>query len=123
TAGAFSAAILVGGIANAAVLAVGVWLGIVGDLTIGTVVAFVFLVGLFTGPAQMATQVISEAQNAISSWRRVLDLLDTPADVVDPGPAGQPLPEGDLDASFQHVSFAYPDGPTVLEDVDVTIEA
>ncbi|WP_313408670.1 ABC transporter ATP-binding protein [Aeromicrobium sp.] len=123
TAGAFSAAILVGGVANAAVLAVGVWLGIVGDLTIGTVVAFVFLVGLFTGPAQMATQVISEAQNAISSWRRVLDLMDTPADVVDPGADGRPLPAGDLDARFEHVSFAYPDGPTVLDDVDVTIEA
>jgi len=123
TAGAFSAAIVVGGIANAAVLAIGVWLGVAGDLTIGTVVAFVFLVGLFTGPAQMATQVISEAQNAISSWRRVLDLLDTPADVVDPGPAGLPLPAGDLEAEFEHVSFAYPGGPTVLADVDVTIDA
>ncbi|MBA4610006.1 ABC transporter ATP-binding protein [Aeromicrobium sp. Marseille-Q0843] len=123
TAGAFSAAILVGGIANAAVLAVGVWLGVLGELSVGTIVAFVFLVGLFTGPAQMATQVISEAQNAISSWRRVLDLLDTPADVVDPGPAGQRLPEGDLEAQFEHVSFAYPEGPTVLADVDVTIEA
>lgn len=123
TAGAFSAAILVGGIANAAVLAVGVWLGVVGDLTVGTVVAFIFLVGLFTGPAQMATQVISDAQNAISSWRRVLDLLDTPADVVDPGPASTPLPDGDLDARFEHVSFAYPDGPTVLSDVDLTIPA
>ncbi len=123
TAGAFSAAVLVGGIANAAVVAVGVWLGVAGDLTIGTVVAFVFLVGLFTGPAQMATQVISEAQNAISSWRRVLDLLDTPADVVDPGASGKALPDGDLDAHFEHVSFAYPDGPTVLADVEVTIAA
>lgn len=122
TAGAFSAAILVGGVANAAVLAIGVWLGIVGQLSVGTVVAFVFLVGLFTGPAQMATQVISEAQNAISSWRRVLDLLDTPADVVDPGPGAEPLPGGDLSARFEHVSFAYPGGPTVLADVDVTIE-
>ncbi len=123
TAGAFSAAIMVGGIANAAVLGIGVLLGVVGELTIGTVVAFVFLVGLFTGPAQMATQVISEAQNAIASWRRVLDLLDTPADVVDPGTDAVPLPEGELDARFDHVSFAYPDGPTVLADVDVTIEA
>lgn len=123
TAGAFSAAILVGGIANAAVLAIGVWLGVLGDLSVGTIVAFVFLVGLFTGPAQMATQVISEAQNAISSWRRVLDLLDTPADVVDPGAGAEPLPAGDLDARFEKVSFAYPEGPTVLAGVDVTIEA
>ncbi|GAA2090108.1 ABC transporter ATP-binding protein [Aeromicrobium tamlense] len=123
TAGAFSAAILVGGIANAAVLAIGVWLGVLGDLSVGTIVAFVFLVGLFTGPAQMATQVISEAQNAISSWRRVLDLLDTPADVVDPGAEAEPLPAGDLEARFEKVSFAYPEGPTVLAGVDVTIEA
>lgn len=123
TAGAFASAIMVGGIANAAVLGIGVWLGVLGNLSIGTVVAFVFLVGLFTGPAQMATQVISEAQNAISSWRRVLDLLDTPADVVDPGVDAVPLPEGELDATFEQVSFAYPDGPTVLADVDVTIAA
>jgi putative ABC transport system ATP-binding protein len=78
-------------------------------------------VGLLVGPVQMATQVLTEAQNAIASWRRVIDLLDTPADVVDPGAAGRSLPEGVLGARFDHVTFAYPGGPDVLKDVDVEI--
>ncbi|WP_293784468.1 ABC transporter ATP-binding protein [uncultured Aeromicrobium sp.] len=121
TAATFGSAIIVGGLANAGVLGVGLWLGIVGQLSMGTVIAFIFLVGLMTGPAQQATQVISEAQNAIASWRRVIELLDTPADVVDPGNTGVRLPEGDLGARFDAVTFAYPGGPPVLHQVDVEI--
>jgi ABC-type multidrug transport system fused ATPase/permease subunit len=118
----FASAGLVGGLANAGAVAVGVVLGVAGGLSMGTVIAFAFLVGLLVGPAQMATQVLTEAQNAIASWRRVIELLDTPADVVDPGPDGVGLPDEVLGARFEHVAFAYPDGPEVLSDVDVTIQ-
>ena len=118
----FASAILVGGVANAAALGIGVWLGVVGTMSMGTVIAFIFLITLFVGPAQMATQVITDAQNAVASWRRVIELLETPADVVDPGPGSTPLPDGDLGARFTAVRFAYPEGPTVLDDLDVTIE-
>lgn len=121
TASTFGSAVIVGGIANAAVLGVGLWLGMLDQLTMGTVVAFIFLVGLFTSPAQQATQVISEAQNAVASWRRVIDLLNLPADVVDPGETGVRLPAGELGARFDHVDFGYPSGPLVLRDVDVEI--
>lgn len=118
----FASAGLSGGLANAGAVAAGVVLGVAGGLSMGTVIAFAFLVGLLVGPAQMATQVLTEAQNAIASWRRVIELLDTPADVVDPGTDGVGLPDDVLGARFDHVSFAYPDGPDVLTDVDVTIE-
>lgn len=121
TAFTFGSAGLSAGLANAGVLGVGLWFGIAGDLSMGTLIAFVFLVGLFLGPAQMATQVLSDAQNAISSWRRVIELLDTPADVVDPGESGKNLPAGSLGIKFEHVSFAYPSGPLVLRDIDVQI--
>ncbi len=117
----FAAAGVAGGLASAGVVVVGVWLGVAGELSIGTVVAFAFLVSLLVGPVQMATQVLTEAQNAVASWRRVIGLLDTPADVADPGPAGTPLPDRPLDVSFEHVAFAYPGGPPVLHDVDVAI--
>lgn len=121
TAGTFGSAIIVGGLANAGVLGIGLWLGMLDQLSMGTVIAFIFLVGLFTGPAQQATQVISDAQNAISSWRRVIELLETPADVVDPGDTGRRLPEGELGARFDRVTFAYPGGPPVLHEIDVEI--
>ena len=71
-------------------LIVGVLLGVDGDITAGKVLAFAFLVTLFVGPVQMGTQVLTDAQNAIAGWRRVIGILDTPADVVDPGDAGHP---------------------------------
>lgn len=118
----FAAAGVAGGLANAGVIVFGVLLGLAGQLSVGTVIAFAFLVSLFVGPVQMATQVLTEAQNAIASWRRVIDLVDTPADVVDPGPDGESLRHESLGAVFHHVSFSYPTGPPVLRDVNVTIE-
>lgn len=117
----FASSGVAGGLANGAVLAFGVILGVAGDLSMGTVIAFAFLVGLFVGPVQTATQVLTDAQNAIASWRRVIDLLDTPADVVDPGPAGASLPGGALGARFDAVTFAYPGGPDVLKNIDVEL--
>ena len=117
----FSTGELAAGLANAAVVIVGVKLGIAGELTLGQLLAFLFLVTLFVGPVQIGTEVLNEAQNAIAGWRRVLGVLDTPADVADPGPAGKTLPRGPIDVRFEHVSFAYPGGPTVLDDVDVVL--
>ena len=111
------------GLANACVLIVGVLLGFTGDMTPGRVLAFAFLVTLFVGPVQMGTQILTDAQNAIASWRRVIGILETPADLVDPGPDGEVLPRGPIDVRFDHVTFAYPGGPPVLRDVDLTIDS
>ncbi len=119
----FASAGVSGGLANAGVLAAGVVIGVAGGLSMGTVIAFAFLVSLVVGPTQNATQVLTEAQNAIASWRRVMDLVDTPADVIDPGEDGVDLPAGALGATFEHVRFAYPTGDDVLRDVHVDIPA
>ena len=94
-------------------LIVGIWLGFAGDITAGTVLAFAFLVSLFVGPVQMGTEILTDAQNAIVSWRRVIGILETPADLVDPGPDGVVLPHHAVDVSFRGVQFSYPSGPPV----------
>ncbi len=119
----FSLGGLSAGLANAGVLVIGVLLGFAGDVSVGTVLAFAFLVTLFVGPVQMGTQILTDAQNAIASWRRVIGILDTPADLVDPGPGGQVLPRGPIDVAFDDVGFAYPGGPPVLRDITATIAA
>lgn len=118
----FAAAIVIGGLANALVLLIGMWLGITQGLSMGTLIAFIFLIGLFTGPAQMATQVIADSQNAIASWRRVIEVIETPIDVKDPSDSAQALGAG-RDIAFDAVNFAYPEGPLVLKDVSVVIPA
>jgi ATP-binding cassette, subfamily B, bacterial len=117
----FSTGEVVAGIANSAVVVVGVLLGVGGDITLGRLLAFLFLVTLFIGPVQVGTEVLNEAQNAVAGWRRVLGVLDTPADVADPGADGVTLPRGPIDVRFEQVSYAYPGGPTVLHDVTVDI--
>ncbi len=122
----FSGGELVAGLANAGVVVMGVWLGVGGHLTAGRLVAFLFLVTLFVGPVQVATETLNEAQNALAGLRRVLDVLDTPLDITDPAghdSGGCALPPGPIDIRFSDVGYAYPGGPLVLRDVELYIAA
>ena len=119
-----------GAAATAAAVVGGVLLGVDDQVTVGTVLAFLFLITLFIDPVLIAAEVINEGQTAVAGWRRVLDVLDMEPDVADPGEDGRTLPEGPLGIRFAHVSFRYPrpgeparaaTGPVVLDDVDVTI--
>ena len=126
TAFSFSLGGISAGLANAGVIVLGVLLGAgpssgSGNLTAGSVLAFAFLVTLFVGPVQIGTQVLTDAQNAFAGWRRVIGILDTPADVADPGETGRRLPTGPLEIEFDHVTFAYPAGPPVLHDIELRI--
>ena len=119
----FSSGELGAGLALAAVVVVGVLLGVDGDLTVGVLTAFLFLVTLFIQPVQIATDMLNEAQNAVAGWRRVLDVLELEPDVADPDDDGVPLPPGPLSVTFRDVSFRYPGGPIVLADVDLVLPA
>ena len=124
----FSSAEVVAGIATAAVVVVGVWLGLAGGLAppgepwVGRLTAFLFLVTLFVGPLRIATEVLEQAQTAISGWRRVLGVLDTEPEVADPV-VGTAIPEGPVAVRFDGVRFRYPTGGDVLADVDLEIGA
>lgn len=119
---AFSSGQLVAGLTLAVVLVVGTVLAAGGHMTLGELLAFLFLVNLFTQPVQQATEILNELQNAVAGWRRVIGIVDTPADVADPGDAGVTLPRGPISVTFEDVGFAYPGGEPVLHDVDLTIE-
>ncbi|MGX6607673.1 ABC transporter ATP-binding protein [Micromonosporaceae bacterium Da 78-11] len=106
------------------VLLGGVWWALLGDpdrprLTAGQVVAMVFLVTFFVRPLQFLVQSLGEAQNALTGWRRALELATTPsAEAGD----GVPLPPGPVGVRVQNVSARYGTGPLVLHDLSVRIE-
>ncbi|MDH3500381.1 MAG: ABC transporter ATP-binding protein/permease, partial [Acidimicrobiia bacterium] len=113
----------------AAVLIVGTVLAARGGPTIGTVVAFLFLVQLFIEPIDIVGEAINEAQTAVAGWRRVLDVLDLEPDVADPGGGVELSPEP-LEILFDRVDFRYPragetprtaTGTLALTGVDVRI--
>jgi ATP-binding cassette subfamily B protein len=121
TSSTFTTGELVSSLANAAIVVVGIELGLNGQLSAGRLVAFLFLVTLFVSPVQAATETLNDAQNALAGWGRVIEILDTPTDVADPGAEGHDLPPGPLDVRFDHVHFAYPGGPEVLTDINLEI--
>ncbi len=119
----FSSGVLVSNLVLSAVVVVGTLLGADGGITVGRLLAFLFLVQLFTGPVQMATEILNELQNAVAGWRRVLAVLDTTVEVADPGPDAVVSPRGPASMELRDVTFAYPDGPPVLRDVDLVLPA
>jgi len=115
---------------TAAVLVVGTVLAVGGDTSVGTVVAFMFLVQLTILPLSLFGEAINEAQSAVAGWKRVMDVLDIPPDVADPGHDGIDIPSGSLGIRFEGVTFRYPrpgeaardaTGTTALEGVSVEL--
>ena len=104
-----------------AVVLAGLGLGPDAGLTAGELVAFLFLVALFLEPIGEFTEILDQTQTAVAGWRKVLDVLETPIEVADPGPAGTPLPGGPPAINVEHVSYKYPGGAYALRDVDMHV--
>ena len=110
----FSAAITAG------VLLVGLF-GVDG-VSAGTLVAFLFLVNQFIAPVQTLVETLDQAQVAASGVRRILRVLDMPAD-LDDRDSGVDLPSAALSVETRDLRFAYEAGRDVLCDVDVKMPA
>lgn len=119
----FGAGETINGLALSAVVVTGVWLVAGQNMTVGELTAFLFLVTLFVQPVMIGTEVLNEAQNAVSGWRRVLDVLDVDPDVADPGEKGRDLTPGPLGVTFSDVKFSYVEDELVLRDINVALAA
>ncbi len=107
---------------TAVVIAAGLWLGPDEGITVGVLLAFLFLVNLLIAPIQTLVEILDFAQSAASGLRRIVDTLDAPVEIPE---AEDPvdLPPGILDVRFSDIGFAYPGGPEVLSDVTVALPA
>jgi putative ABC transport system ATP-binding protein len=113
---------LFSGLTLAAVVGVGVWWGPEWGLSAATLIAVVFLANLIVQPVAEIGEVLDQTQTALAGWRKVLNLLDEPIDVVEPVP-GVVLGGGALDVRVEHVEFSYEEGHPVLRDVDLHLPA
>ncbi len=90
----------------------------------GGLVAFVFLVRLLIRPISEIGEVFDTTQSALAAWWKVLGVLDTPVDVVEPAPdEAETLPAGPLSAEVRGATFSYRTGGPVLRGIDVNIPA
>ncbi len=104
-------------IAWAAAFLHGMYLWRAGEITLGTVVTFVGLVGVLRFPTFVSIFAFNLVQIGIASARRILELINTET-ALDENVTGydQPL-QGEV--TFENVSFGY-DGAPVLRNVTFT---
>ena len=107
-------------VATAIVLGFGGWLVIDGNMTIGTLFAFILYLSNFFDPVQQLSQLYNTFLSATAALDRILAVLDEEPEVVDrPGAADVPPIRGHVE--FDHVRFGYGALPDVLHDFDLDI--
>ncbi len=79
-----------------------------GTMTVGEIVAFNAYVLMLATPAQQLTWLVNAAGEADAGAKRVLEVLDTQAEIVSPVNAIQ-LPTLRGEVEFKNVSLKYPD--------------
>ncbi len=91
-----------------------------GSLTPGELVAFITLMLSLVWPVSSLGVILAMAQEAMTAAARVLEIFDTPADIVS-GERPAASRRGHL--RFEHVDFAFPDAPDqlVLRDVNLDL--
>ena len=110
---------LAGVAATAGVLGVGGGLVHRGDVTVGTVVAFVLYLGNLFDPVQQLSQLFNTVQSAGAALAKLFDLLDTRPSVAERAGAVDLPADGPL--AFGGVSFSYDGTVPVLTDVDLVV--
>ena len=113
---------LFGAIALAVVAGMGAWNAESWGLEAGTLVAALFLVSLTMNPISELGEILDQTQTALAGWRKVLDVLDTPVEIIEPE-HGAEVPHGALSVRTVGLEFAYRTGGRVLHGIDVEIPA
>ncbi|AVH58619.1 MULTISPECIES: ABC transporter ATP-binding protein [Streptomyces] len=104
-----------------AMLALGGWLAVRGQITLGTFVAFSAYLAQLVGPVRMLAVVLTVAQQARAGAERVLELIDTEPSIQD---GTKTLPaDAPATVEFDDVSFAYEDGRPVLDGLSFEIRS
>jgi len=108
-------------------MALGLWFGghrvLDGRLTIGQLTEFLTLMTLLQAPVRQIGMIVNSSARAISSGRRLFEILDLEPAIQDkPGAPDLVLGKGVL--RFESVSFAYHpevDAPPTLEDISFCV--
>jgi ABC-type multidrug transport system fused ATPase/permease subunit len=112
----FPAIRFLGAMGSVTVLGVGTVMVAKGELSLGTLVAFLSYTTSFYEPIDRLTEVDNIFQEAIAAGERVFEILDETSDVRDaPDAIDLPVIQGKL--VFDAVAFRYGSGDKVLHDI------
>jgi len=112
----FPAIRFLGAMGSVIVLGVGAWMVVKGELSLGTLVAFVSYTTSFYEPINRLTEVDNIFQEAIAAGERFFEILDETTEVGD-APEARTLKTIQGRMTFDRVAFRYGTGDKVLHDI------
>jgi ATP-binding cassette, subfamily B, multidrug efflux pump len=93
-----------------------------GQLTLGSLVAFLMYAQRFFRPISDMSEKFNVLQGAMASSERIFALLDTPVEVQSPPAPVSRASAGPGRITFEDVTFAYVPGQPVIRDISFTVE-
>jgi ATP-binding cassette, subfamily B, multidrug efflux pump len=106
---------------TATALFVGAWFYLSHSISLGTLIAFVNLIGMFYSPLKDMSEKYINLQSAMAGGERIFGLLDEDDTIADRPRVAMPSRiRGHIE--FDHVWFAYKEEDWILKDLSFTVE-
>jgi ABC-type multidrug transport system fused ATPase/permease subunit len=109
-------------VATAVVLGYGGYMVAGGELTVGTLFAFILYVSNFFDPVQQLSQLYNTFLAAVAALDKIMDVMDEEPEVRDRPGAGE-LGRIDGHVELRNLRFGYGEGPEVLHGLDLDVPA
>ena len=91
-------------------------------MTLGTIFAFSGYITRFWQPINNMSVIYNQMLTAMANLERIFDVMETEPDIKDKENA-ENLPPIKGDVTFNHVTFGYEEGQTVLDDVSFQVNS
>jgi ATP-binding cassette subfamily B protein len=108
--------------ATAVVLGYGGYLLSQGEVSVGTLFAFILYVSNFFDPVQQLSQLYNTFLAAVAALDKIMDVMDEEPEVED-RPGAAELGHIDGDVRLENLRFGYGAGPEVLHGIDLDVPA
>jgi len=89
-------------------------------MTLGTLMAFLFYLGMFYAPLQSLSWLINWASRSLTAAERLFEILDNPPETDEPDAIPMPRIEGKVE--FRNVVFGYEKHRPVLKGISFVVE-
>ena len=109
------------GIMQVAVISVGGWLIMRGEMNYVDLITFTLYVSTFTAPVRKLMQFMEMYSQGMAGFERFLEIMRTEPEIQD-SPDAEVLENAKGRITFDDVSFSYDDGTQVLDHVSTEIE-
>ena len=116
------ATVFIGNISYVAVAVVGGLQVATGQITLGSIQAFIQYVRQFNQPLTQVASMYNSLQSGIASAERVFELLDTEEESLETAPMPQSSERRPGRVEFRNVNFSYREGTPVIEDLSLIAE-